>query len=206
VARNFQQEAFAEQERDSAIRQWMKERVTNIHGQVSAADVLIYHGVTLHKGGAEEQISCPFHGEDRKPSARYYPPKGGGLSGVWCFVCREPWDAISLWKKFSGETKFSEILFHIEKAFGIVPPESSIPHTIEEEYNPLQDEVEGLFEACENRLREERNKFDINTHLKLGSILDRLHYAFENGLEPLVAIKSHLEHVLLKIGEKVRAK
>jgi len=204
VSKSYQQEAYAEQERNLSIWQWMKDRVENIHNQVSAADVLSHHGIALRKhGNQEEQFSCPFHGADKKPSARYYPQNKNGLSGVWCFVCREQWDAIGLWKKFNGETKFSELLFHIEKAFGITPPESHIP-SMEDEYDPLQEEVESLFETCESRLQKERDQFDMKTHLKLGSILDQLRYAVERGALPLGEAKVCLERVLSKIGEKIR--
>lgn len=205
MPRNYQQEAYAEQERSVAIRQWMKDRVENIRNQVTAADVLSRHGFSLRKGGSqEEQISCPFHGKDQHPSARYYPKSRGGYSAVWCFVCREQWDVINLWKKFNGESKFSELLFNIERAFGLTPPESHIP-SFEIEDDPIEAEVEILLEACENRLREERNSFSMETHLKLGSILDRIQSDLENETLPLETIKTHLEQVLAKIGEKIRA-
>jgi len=207
MARNYQQEAYAEHERGVAIRQWIKERVANIHSNITAADVLGRHGITLHKSGAqEEQFSCPFHGDDAKPSARYYPQNKNGISAVWCFVCREQWDAIRLWQKFNGEVKFSELLFQIEKAFGLPVPEPQSSIHIEDEYNPLKDEVASLFEACENRLREEREYFEMEAHLKLGAILDQLHYVSDNEALPLEAIKKNLEQVLNKIGEKVRNK
>jgi len=205
MARDYQHEAFAEQERSLAIQQWMKDRVSNIHKHVTAADVLERHGVTLKKhGNQEEQISCPFHGKDQHPSARYYP-EGKGLSGVWCFVCRERWDAIGLWKRFNGETKFSELLFHIEKGFGITPPEAHLP-SIEEECDLFRSEVENLLEVCENRLREEQNHFDMQTYFKLGAILDRLWYAVEHNTLEMGKAKAHLEQVLSKIGEKVRTR
>ena len=46
----------------------------------------------------------------------------------------------------------------------------------------------------------------METHLKLGSIVDQLRYASDNDILPLKDIKTHLERVLDKIGEKVRAK
>jgi hypothetical protein len=205
MPRNYLQDAFAENERNLAIQQWMKDRVENIHQLVSVVDVLAYHGVHLQKGGhQEEQLSCPFHGDDRKPSARFYPNNKHGRTGIWCFVCREQWDVISLWKKFNGESKFSELLFNIEKAFGITPPESNISKSLEDESDPLQEEINNLFDTCDNRLREERDQFDMATHLKLGSIVDQLRYALDNKVLPPNTIKTHLEQVLNKIGEKVR--
>jgi len=208
MPRDYQHEAFAEHNRNLAIHQWMKERVENIHNNVSAYDVLRYHGVSLRRSESqEEQISCPFHGKDLRPSARYYPKSRNGLSCVWCFVCQEKWDAISLWKKFNGETKFSELLYHIEKAFGIQPPtKEHIPDIeIEDEYDALQVKVDSLLEACENRLREERDHFELKTFLKLGTILDQLHYRIEKENFPLEKAKLHLSQLLNKIGEKIRA-
>jgi hypothetical protein len=39
----------------------------------------------------EQQISCPFHGPDSKPSARYYPDS----NSMYCFTCKESWDTVS---------------------------------------------------------------------------------------------------------------
>ena len=36
------------------------------------------------------QLRCPFHGQDNKPSARYYRDS----QSVFCWVCRERWDVI----------------------------------------------------------------------------------------------------------------
>ena len=104
MPRDYEQEAYADHERSVAIQQWMKDRVAHLHTKVTAGDVLSRHGVTLNKhGGQEEQISCPFHGTDNRPSARYFPDNGQSKSHVWCFVCHENWDLIGLWRKFNGE-------------------------------------------------------------------------------------------------------
>lgn len=42
-------------------------------------------------GMEEEQFSCPFHGVDRKPSARYYKL----TDSAHCFTCHESWDIFS---------------------------------------------------------------------------------------------------------------
>lgn len=197
---------FEGNEREQAIKQWLKARVTNIHERITAADVLTRHGVSLRKnGGQEEQISCPFHGTDRHPSARYFPHANDSLSHVWCFACHKRWDAIGLWKQFTGEEKFSKLLFEIERAFGIQAPEFTFEAEAEDEYDPLKDEVERLFEACENRLREYRLSFDMQAHLKLGSLLDQLRYHLDRGAIPLTEAQTRLNQVLAKIGQKVRA-
>ena len=193
-------------EREHAIKQWYSTRVNNINARVTAADVLSRHGVSLRKnGGQQEQISCPFHGTDRHPSARYYPESGDSRSGVYCYVCRKRWDAIGLWKKFTGEEKHSKVLFEIERAFGIETPEFTFESDPEDEYDPLKDEVDRLFEACENRLREYKTSFPMIAHLKLGSLLDQLKYSRDHGALSLPDTRDRLNQVLAKIGQKVRA-
>ena len=206
MARNFQDDAYAEHARHLAIKQWLSARAEAIRQSVSAYDVLSRNGVSLRKSGQQqEQISCPFHGSDTNPSARYYPENTKGYSGVWCFVCREKgWDAIGLWKKFSGETKWSRVLFSMERAFGLPTPEFDAPPP-EEEYDPLLAEVESLLDACENRLIRERDRFDMGSYLKLGSILDRIRSQVDKGGLPLPKAREVLAQVLTKIGEKVRA-
>jgi hypothetical protein len=204
---DFKKEVFAEHSRNLAIQEWIKERIANINNQVTVQDVLRYHGISLRKQGEqEEQLSCPFHGKDKKPSARYYPNGRSGYPALWCFVCREQWDTLNLWKKFNGETKFTELLFHIEKAFGITPPESHIPELdIDTEYDLLQAEVEHLFDVCEKRLRTEREHFDLKKHLKLGSILDQLYFNVDEKKVSLDIAKERLNQVLEKIGKIRRA-
>lgn len=197
---------FETSARLEAVKQWLKLRVENIHKRVSAADVLTRNGVSLRKhGGQEEQISCPFHGTDTHPSARYYPESGESLSHVWCFACRKNWDAIGLWKQFTGEEKFSKILFQIEHAFGLTAPEFTFEGEPEDEYDPLLNEVQRLFETCENNLREYRSSFDMLGHLRLGSLLDQIRSSQERGALSLPETKIRLNQILAKIGQKVRA-
>ena len=140
------------------------------------------HGVTLRRGGAQaEQISCPFHGTDNRPSAKYFPDDGDSASHVWCFVCHENWDAIGLWKKFTGTERFGEVLWQLERAFGLTTPESPLNAPREEEPlpDPIAVEVEKLLGVCEQRLREHRESLEMTTHLRLGSLLDHTRFYFE---------------------------
>jgi hypothetical protein len=197
---------FEEDGRQQAIRDWMKARIANINKNVTAADVLSRNGVSLHKnGGQEEQISCPFHGTDTHPSARYFPEANESPSHVWCFACHKRWDAIGLWKQFNGEEKFSELLFHIERAFGLKAPEFHAAPDLEDEYDPVREEVEKLFDACENRLRQYRKSFDMVAHLKIGSLLDQLRFNLEQGALPPLEAQKRLTQILAKIGQIVRA-
>jgi len=45
-----------------------------------------------------QQVRCPFHGKDNKPSARLYP----STDRFYCFVCKESMDAFSFFQAFTG--------------------------------------------------------------------------------------------------------
>jgi len=194
-------------ERHDVWRQWITERVENIHRMVTAHDVLIRHGVRLKYGGREEQISCPFHGIDTKPSARVYEASARSPSHVWCFVCQKSWDVIGLWKKFDGrdDVKFSEVLRDIESAYNLIPP--PMPKGPSAEYEP-EDEPTDIYadlEVCENRLRDAKKKFEMVPFLKLGVILDRLSVQLERKQVDRDTAKRVIQQVLDKIGERNRA-
>ena len=207
--RDYKNEAFQESEARSSTLRWMQSRVDTLRKSVTAHDVLRMNGVTLsHSGDREEQFPCPFHGVDRHPSARVYPESVTGPSHVWCFVCRKNWDAIGLWKQFlggSGDMKFSRVLFEMERAFSITPPERPpSPEEMEDFEDPEVVRVGMTFDLCEDRLKREKQSFDMKSHLMLGAVLDRVRYQFENGQLAVEKTKEVLQKVLDKIGARVR--
>ena len=210
MARDFASEARRDIEQSDSAKHWVKQRVSVLHNRVTADDVLARNGISLrYNGSKEEQLSCPFHGQDNKPSARFYPESVKGPSHVWCFVCQEKgWDCIGLWKKFTGfEGRFTGLLRDLERSYGITPPEPPRFGTYEadEVQDEAVDEVKKLFGVCERRLRSAKRCFDMRPYLTLGSVLDRLAFALNEGaLTPTKALPV-LRTVLDKIGEKERA-
>jgi len=61
-----------------------------IKDKVRMETVLAGQGIEV-MNGRETQISCPFHGDDKSPSARFYPD----TDSIHCFTCKETWDVIS---------------------------------------------------------------------------------------------------------------
>jgi len=196
------------------LKSWYALRARNVHEMVSAHDILRQHGVQFRHGGdREEQISCPFHGKDEHPSARIYPTTPQSPSHVWCFVCRERWDCITIWKKYAGgEGKsFHRILSEIEKQFRItVPdiPKGSFELKIDDGQK-AKLEFERYTEVVEQRLVSVRQDYvklqDMQGFLRAGSVLDRLihqtsvgHVEYSKGLVLLRLL-------VAKIGERVRS-
>ena len=206
MARDFRKEAIAEFTQRDGFKRWIDARADVIRRGISVYDVLNRHGDPVREGGREVQISCPFHGADAKPSARVYPDTVRGSSHVWCFVCQERWDAIGLWRKYSGaDLKFTRILMEMVKAFGIIPPEAPPdPKFDEPEDDPELIEVDLLFGVCESRLKGARASFTMKGYLTIGSVLDRLYFQVNQGTISMPKAKGVLQSVLNKIGEKVR--
>jgi len=207
--RNFYKEAQAEDAGRAAYRQWIASRIENIHRIVTAHDVLRRNGVDLKYSDRHEQFSCPFHGRDNKPSARVYGETARGPSHVWCFVCQERWDAISLWRKFNNlDGKFTAVLRDIEQVYGIDVPESPLDHYAEYEGVPedyILSEVRDLLNTCDNRLKNARSAFDFTSFSKLSVALDRVKYQVDEKKLPLDKAKEVLTSILDKVGARVRA-
>lgn len=196
-----------------ARRQWMQERIENIHRHVTAYDVLLRGGVSLKGGDREEQFSCPFHGVDRRPSARVYPDSPSSPSHAWCFKCQERWDAIALWRKFNqlDDAPFGQVLASIEQAYALdAPPFPEDGYTPpDEEEDEDYQEYEMLLDVCERRLKECRPAYqklgDMLGFLNASTILDRVSYRVQRKtLRPDKAVKV-LRELLDRIGAKVRS-
>lgn len=196
---------------DEARNEWFRQRVEQVHTKVTVYDVLGRNGVGISQltDDQEEQISCPFHGADEKPSARVYPADARSHSHIWCFVCRERWDAIELWKKFNGgeEKKFGRVIAEIEQAFGLEVPDVPKGRAVRKATQEEQDlaEFDTLYVVCERRLKEARRAFDMTGYFKLGSALDRIATRVTNRNVAASDGTRVLQQVLSKIGEKVRA-
>lgn len=202
-----------EKERKDSFSRWTGKRLETLRAAVSAHDVLRYFGATLKAGGseAEEQISCPFHGDDKKPSARVFPAQGSSPSGVYCWTCQKRWDIVSLWKNFHGDDtmKFTVALRGLEKAFGIIPPDAPEYDYVEEGPDEAReeklDEIYRLLQVCENRLREAKPVFDMRGYLTVGKVLDGLYHSLDHDMLTLEETEKRIRMVLDKIGEKIRS-
>jgi hypothetical protein len=196
---------------NESIKAWYAIRIKAIHAKASAHDLLRRHGVQFkNTGDREEQFSCPFHGKDTNPSARIYPESPNSPSHVWCFVCRERWDVIALWKKFYGaDKKFHGLLRDIERYYGIVTP--PVP---EGAYETVVDDTDSqafdhLYEACEDRLRSVRDDYvrvdDMKGYLLVGSILDKAFHQTNEGKLTFKEGVDLLSKLVIKIRERVQS-
>lgn len=198
---------------DEAVKVWYDLRKKAIHEKVGVHDILRNNGIKFrHMGDREEQFSCPFHGKDEKPSARAFPTTPQSPSHVWCYVCRERWDAISLWKKYSGDESksFHRVLSEIEKHYNITPP--PVPEGGFKNLPSVDDQqkadFERIYRACEERLISERGAYvemgDMNGYLVAGSILDKALHQIGDGQLGYRDGTELMKKLMQKIGERIR--
>ena len=196
---------------NEAEKEWYRQRIAAIHEKVTAYDVLRRNGVRIQQSGddREEQISCPFHGEDKKPSARLFPARDDSRSHVWCYVCQEPkWDAIGLWMKFNNLT-FGQAVYRIEREFDIVTPEAPKGDYVPPRVAENKEAFKRAYLLCESRLRDCKLAYrmanDMAGYLSAGSVLDRTKARVDGGVwspEKGVEILSALR---LRLIEKAKA-
>lgn len=107
----------------SAMQEWVSRRAFAVRRVYTAYDVLREKGIEeVPDESTPTQIACPFHGQDNKPSARYYPRSGNKHDYVRCFKCRENWDCVNLYAKFRG-VRFMDALSELERRFRIKTPQ-----------------------------------------------------------------------------------
>lgn len=70
----------------------LKQKILKIKDQVSIKDVVELYGLYCNR--YSQNYHCPFHGEDKRPSASI-------SKGVFhCFTCGKTWDAIDFVKEY----------------------------------------------------------------------------------------------------------
>lgn len=131
--------------------EWYDERKRRVKEAVQVHDLLRGIGVNLRHDDRAEQISCPFHGQDSKPSARVFPSTPDEPSHLWCYVCMENWDVIGLQMRISGQS-FNEALAALEAGYSIERPDldgfvASLPQ------EKRRSELEELMTAIDGRLQ-----------------------------------------------------
>jgi hypothetical protein len=198
-------------------KQWYKSRVEAILSSISVYDILRHQGAHLSQvsDDREEQISCPFHGADNKPSARVYPEQPDNPSHVWCYVCQVPgWDAIGLWREYQGGKEsctFSQALFSLEKEFNLETPDMPTASSLYQEKAKVDttglDSFKELYVACEHRLVSCRSSYqylnDLSGYLIAGSILDQVAYRVSKQIwEPSKGSRT-LQELLVRIKDVV---
>ena len=125
----------------------------------------------------ETQFQCPFHGKDRKPSARFYR----STQSAWCWTCQKRWDLIGfvMEKEQAGFIPAIKILIDRYKI-----DTSGIPDTPKLEYQKSEEVYPSaiLETLIQNKLKELRKRrFIFEKYNLLCSLYLVIKYQFSLG-------------------------
>lgn len=189
------------------ILQWIQRRVAAIREVYSAYQCLTERGVELPDESTPFQVSCPFHGADARPSARYYPREGGKHDYLRCFKCRENWDCINLIAKFNG-IRFMDALSDLERRFHIkTPKRPEAPEIVEpadRDSKYVSDQwkdVPRMLGLLENKLARVRSKSSLSDYIKFCRVLDAVQWDFDKLNKSTPAMAEVLQKLMSRMDE-----
>lgn len=189
------------------IREWISRRVAAVRETYSAFSCLTEKGIELPDESTPFQVSCPFHGADNRPSARYYPREGGKHDYLRCFKCRENWDCINLLAKFNG-LRFMDALQDLERRFHIkIPKKPDAPEIVEpteRDSNYVSDQwqdVPRMLKLLEGKLARVKPKCSLTDYVKFCRVLDAVEWDFNKVNKSTPAMADILKKLLGKMDE-----
>lgn len=164
-------------------QEWIRSRADAVSKVYTAYDAMVElgHGDGLVDHDTAIQVSCPFHGVDARPSARYYPASGHRPDYVRCYFCKENWDSLNLFMKFKG-LDFMTALRTLERRFEIKVPkrrdDASIAEPIDRSSISFKSEawqdVPRVIKLLEAKLLRLRDKTSLQDYVKFCRVLDRV--------------------------------
>lgn len=133
------------------------------------------------------QVSCPIHGADTRPSARYYPSDGQQASYLHCYACKLHVDSIGLYSRFKS-IKWYEALKELEKRFGIKVTKASNGQPIEEPVDKTSSKYESelwsnvpeMLLLLNNKLLRIRDKVMMQDYIKFCRLLDNIQWDLDH--------------------------
>lgn len=160
-----------------------------MRSQYSAFDALKEHGFgeAIPDNMTPTQVSCPVHGADTRPSARYYPSDGSRADYIHCYACKLHADSIGLYSKFKG-LKWYDALKELERRFGIKVLKRPDAPDIEEPPDKSSSKYESeawadvplMLQIMEKKLLRIRDKVTLGDYIKFCRVLDNVRWDLDH--------------------------
>lgn len=192
----------------TAHQEWIFKRIKEVLSRYTAFEALHEYGYgeNVVDQFTAIQMSCPFHGPDKRPSARYYPSEGYKSDYVRCYTCKENWNGIALYGKFRS-IDFMPALKELERRFGIkIPRQPDIPgyeepvDKVSAEYkSDAWADVPRIIALLEKKLLRLRDKAPLIDYIKFCRVLDVVQWDFDKN-------QSKATPAMIQILEKLRNK
>jgi hypothetical protein len=157
------------------IQEWIRQRASLVLKRYSAFEALTENGIELEDRHTDLQIKCPWHGQDNKPSGRYYGT--GPQPHFYCFVCKLNLNGIGIYAKFRG-LEFMRALSELENRFGTkVPRKPEVDIPIPADKNGSYEsqawlDVPRLIDIIETKLLRVRDKVNMIEYVEWCKVID----------------------------------
>jgi len=192
----------------TAHQEWVARRIMAVRESFSAFDALMERGIdTIPDDSTPTQISCPFHGQDNRPSARFYPRSGGKHDYVRCFKCRENWDSIALYGKFQG-LRFMDALVELERRFHLkIPKRPEGPEIVEPTdrgssyVSDKWADTPRMIAMLEAKLLRIRDKCNLTDFIKFCRVLDAIDWDYEKIQKTVPEMTAALRKLMDRMDE-----
>lgn len=170
----------------TVLQEWISRRAWAVRRVYSAYDVLREKGIEdVPDETTPTQLPCMFHGQDNKPSARYYPRSGTKSDYVRCFKCRENWDCVNLYARFRG-VRFMDALAELERRFRIKTPQRPDAADFMEPADRGSSyvstewrDIPRVLSLLERKVMRARDKCGMTDYVKFCRVLDAVAYDFD---------------------------
>lgn len=188
-------------------REWVKERVQAVSEKYDVYDALVEHHVELDGKETTTQIPCPLpgHGQDNKPSARYYAADGLSPAHFYCFKCRENLKGIDLYARLHG-LEFMRALAELERRFGIhiqqkTKLDLNVPRSKTGDYeSEAWSDVPRFLEILEAKVIRLRDDTPMLDYIKWCRVLDAVRWDFShnggNATPDMISILMRLKDIM----------
>jgi len=162
-----------------------------VREKVKLVDLMVSDKIPgIRPSDTEQQISCPFHGQDSSPSMRVYPH----TNSCYCWTCKESWDPVSYTMRRRG-LRFIEALAALVSAYSV--PLDGVPNKIDKVKTSLatggnyKERMEaaskqaktlsrdGVISRLEGHMKALRGKVPSETYGKLVYLLSRAKFTDE---------------------------
>jgi hypothetical protein len=196
------------------FEEWMNQRASKVRSQYTAFDALKENGFgeAIPDQNTPTQISCPSHGPDKRPSARYYPTTGNQADYVHCYTCKMHADSIGLYSKFKG-LKWYDALKDLERRFGIkvtkqpdgTPFQEPVSKTSVSYESEKWGDVPAMLELLESKLIRLRDKVIMTDFIKFCRVIDTVSWDLDHNQQVVTpAMIDILGKVYLKMNQAIQ--
>jgi CHC2 zinc finger len=154
--------------------------------RVDLAEVMKHYGVKFAynpEHADEAQFSCPFHGKDNKPSARFYR----ATQSCYCWVCRKKWDVVSFIRE-KENLGFNAAVWHLIDWFHVdVSIVSDDPEFLFPKKEPVPEEIVRTI-MLRNKINDLRGKLPFDKFNAVCSVYLMIMYEMSKGIKVISKI------------------